>query len=113
MAKYYGFIGYGLQLNTSPGVWEDVITERSYYGDVVRNVIKSQEAEKVNLDLTIGNAFSIVADAFAYENFFAMRYISWSGTLWTVRDVEVRRPRLLIRVGGVYHGPKAAASDDS
>jgi hypothetical protein len=108
MAKFYGEIGYGESEETSPGVWEDVITEKKYYGDVVRNTRKLQEGEKVNNDLTVGNSISIVADAYANEHFFAIRYIRWAGTLWLVSDVEVQSPRLLLRLGGVYNGPVAA-----
>lgn len=107
MAKFFGKIGYGMSMETKPGVYEDVITEKSYYGDVVRNSRGVREGEKVNNDLTVGNSISIVADAYATEHFFAMRYIKWAGTLWIVDDVVVERPRLLLRLGGVYHGPTA------
>ncbi len=107
MAKFFGKIGYGLSMETRPGVWEDVITERDYYGDVVRNSRALQEGEKVNNDLSVGNSISIVADAYANEHFFAIRYIRWAGTLWTVANVDVERPRLILRLGGVYNGPKA------
>lgn len=107
MAKFHGEIGYGTSVETSPGVWEDVITERKYYGDVVKTSRKLLEGEKLNYDLTVGNSISIVADAYANEHFFAIRYIKWAGTFWTVSDVEVERPRLLMRLGGVYNGPKA------
>lgn len=103
--KFYGAIGYGHSVEISPGVWQDVITVKNYYGDVVRNTRKLQEGEDINSDISVQNSISIVADAYANENFFAMRYISWSGTLWVVRDVEVQRPRLLLRLGGVYNGP--------
>ena len=36
-AKFYGEIGYGETVETSPGVYEDIIVERKYYGDVIRN----------------------------------------------------------------------------
>ena len=107
MAKFYGAIGYGTTEETSPGVWSDVIVERYYRGDVVRNSRRLQEGQKVNDDLSVNNSISIVADAYASDNFFAIRYISWAGTLWVVSDVEVQRPRLLLRLGGVYNGPKA------
>lgn len=107
MAKFYGAIGYGVTEETAPGVWKDLITERSYYGDVVRNTRKLQEGENLNNDLTVNNSISIVADAYANEHFFAIRYISWAGALWTVSDVEVQSPRLLLRLGGVYNGPTA------
>jgi len=107
MAKFFGVIGYGVTVETSPGVWQDEITELSYYGDVIRNTRKLQEGENLNNNLTVNNSISIVADAYANEHFFAMRYISWAGTLWTVSDVEVQSPRLLLRLGGVYNGPVA------
>lgn len=109
MAKFYGKIGYGETVETPPGsgVWDDNIVEYSYYGDVVRNTRKSQEGEQLNNDLSVGNSISIVADAYANEHFFAIRYIQWAGTLWVVSDVEVQSPRLLLRLGGVYNGPKA------
>lgn len=110
MTKFFGKIGYGISTQTSPGVWEDVIVEQSYFGNVVRNSRGVREGEKVNNDLTVGNSISIVADAYANEHFFAMRYIEWAGTLWIVDDVVVESPRLLIRLGGVYNGPKAGAS---
>lgn len=109
MAKFYGTIGYGETVEVNPGVWDDLITELKYYGDVVRNTRKSSEGEYLNNDLSVGNSISIVADAYANEHFFAIRYISWAGTLWTVSDVEVQSPRLLLRLGGVYNGPTPAA----
>lgn len=111
MAKFHGEIGYGNTVEKAPGVWEDVITERSYFGDVIRNSRQLREGEGVNNDLTVGNSISIVADAYANEHFFAIRYIRWAGTLWTVKDVEVQSPRLIMRLGGVYNGPQAATPE--
>jgi hypothetical protein len=107
MAKFYGAIGYGETVETVPGVWQDSIVEHNYFGDVVRNTRRLQEGENLNNDLSVGNSISIVADAYANEHFFAIRYIQWAGTLWTVSDVEVQSPRLLLRLGGVYNGPRA------
>jgi hypothetical protein len=107
MAKFHGAIGYGESVEIADGVWDDVITARNYYGDVVRNSRKLQDGQQVNDDLTVGNSISIVADAYAGERFFAIRYVEWAGTLWEVSDVTVESPRLLLRLGGVYNGPKA------
>lgn len=110
MAKFHGQIGYGESVQQAPGVWEDVITEKSYYGDVIRNSRQLREGETVNDDLSVGNSISIVADAYANEHFFAIRYIKWAGTLWKVTNVDVQSPRLILRLGGVYNGPKAEPS---
>ncbi len=109
MAKFYGAIGYGEAVETVSGVWEDTITEHNHYGDIVRNTRKLQDGQKVNNDISVGNSISIVADAYANEHFFAIRYIKWAGALWTVSDVEVQSPRLLLRLGGIYNGPEASA----
>jgi hypothetical protein len=106
MAKFYGAVGYGETVETPPdsGVWKDVITEVSYFGDVIRNTRQSREGEYLNNDISVQNSISIVADQYANEHFFAIRYIRWAGTLWTVTDVEVQSPRLILRLGGVYNG---------
>lgn len=107
MAKFYGEIGYGETVEVRPGVYEDRITEYSYSGDVVRNSRQLENGDKVNNDISVGNSISILADAYASEHFFAMRYIRWAGAYWIITDVDVQRPRLTLRLGGVYNGPKA------
>lgn len=105
MAKFYGKIGYGSTEETTPGVYKDVITEQNYYGDVIRNSRGLRDGESINDDLSVGNSISIVADAYANEHFFAIRYVEWAGTLWKVQNVDVQSPRLILRLGGVYNGP--------
>jgi hypothetical protein len=107
MAKFYGLIGYGFSEETVPGVWADAITEHMYVGDVIRNSRKLQENENLNNDISVGNSISIVADAYANEHFFAIRYLRWAGTNWIVSNVDVQSPRLILRLGGVYNGPTA------
>lgn len=109
MAKFYGEIGYGNSVEIADGVWDDEITELKYYGDVIRNSRKLESGDQINNDLSVGNSISIVADAYANEHFFAMRYIRWAGSLWTISNVDVERPRLILRLGGLYNGPTAPA----
>jgi hypothetical protein len=110
MARFFGRIGYGEPKETAPGVWKDEIIERSYYGDVHRNARNLREGENLNFDLSVQNSISIVADAYANEHFFAIRYVEWAGTLWTISSVEVQSPRLLLRLGEVYNGPTPAVA---
>lgn len=108
MARFYGRVGYGESVETSPGIWVDEIIEHSYYGDVIRNARNLKEGENLNADLSVQNAITIVADAYANDHFFAIRYVEWAGTLWTVSSVEMQSPRLLLRLGEVYNGPTPA-----
>ena len=109
MAKFYDIIGYGESVETAPGVWEDVITERKLYGDVLRNTRRLSNGETLNNELSVGNSISVVADAYAMNNFFAIRYVKWAGTLWEVSEVDVLPPRLTLSHGEVYHGPTYSA----
>jgi hypothetical protein len=108
MARFHGVVGYNNgQVEKKPGVWVDDIIEVPYFGDVLRNSRQLREGESLNNDLTVQNSISIVADAYANEHFHAIRYVDWAGTLWTVDDVTVQSPRLQLRLGGVYNGPRA------
>lgn len=102
--KFYGKIGYGETVETSPGVWEEQITERDYFGDVIRNSNRFQGTNKVNDDLNITNDISIIADPYALKKFCFMRYVIFMGVKWKITNVEVQYPRLIISIGGVYNG---------
>jgi hypothetical protein len=111
MARFSGKIGFAQDAVTAPGVHEEVITERVYYGDIVQNRRLLRGGDEVNPIATSGNSISIVADAFANEQYFAIRYVEWAGVRWTVPDVEVQPPRLLLHLGEVFNGGPASASD--
>lgn len=106
MAKFYGPIGFAVSTEIRTGVWEDVITEHYYCGDVNRNTRRLQSTDKVNDDINISNEISILADPFANGNFHAMRYVGFMGTKWKITNVEVQYPRLILTIGGVYNGPE-------
>lgn len=113
MAKWFGKIGYAETVETEPGIWIDQITERSYYGDVTRNMRNLQTSDSVNDDINISNSISIVADPFANQNFHSMRYIEYMGTLWKISNVNVQYPRLELTLGGVYNGETPRTPQDS
>lgn len=103
MAKWYGMIGYAESVEATPGNWEEQFTERAYYGEIIRNTRRLQGADKVIDDISIANEISIVADPFACQNFHRMRYIEFMGAKWKISDVEVKYPRLILTIGGVYN----------
>lgn len=104
MAKFYGIIGYAETVETKPGVWEEVVVKRPYYGDVVRNNRKLQTSEQLNDNINVNNQFSIVSDPYATQHFYSMKYIEYMGVKWKVTEVEVQYPRLILTVGGIYNG---------
>lgn len=104
MAKWYGKIGYAITKETEPGIWEEQIIERDYFGDVISNRWKRQNSGNVNDDVNISNVISIVADPFANEKCSNMIYVEYMGAKWKITDVEPQFPRLNLTMGGVYNG---------
>lgn len=105
MARYYGVVGFSEgSVETVPGVWDEQIVERPYYGDSNRYTRRLQAGTGVNDDIVVSHEISIVSDPYALQNFHAIRYLTWFGTRWKVTSVEVQYPRLILSVGEEYHG---------
>lgn len=103
--RFHDKVGYVLPAELVGGVSTANITERALTGDVLKTVSSIEPSDKVNDDIRSQNRISVVADAFALENFSFIKYVLWMGTRWYVTSVEVSRPRLILNLGGVYHGP--------
>ena len=104
MAKFYGNIGYEKMVEKNPGVWKEEIVTYPYYGELVRNTRRLQSSDQLNDDITVANEISIIADPFANKNFYSMRYVEFNGAKWKISNVEVRYPRLVLTLGGLYNG---------
>lgn len=104
MAKYYGNIGYFVPVEDEPGVWIQKIVERPYYGDLIRNTSRLQSSGGVNDDINLSNDISIIADPYANENFHHMKYAEFMGAKWKITNAEIKFPRIILTIGGVYNG---------
>lgn len=102
--RYYGEIGYVEQVMTKPGVYEEKITKRNYYGESTKVISKWQTGSGLNDNVEITNTISIIADPYAYDHFYNMRYMEFAGAKWKIVSVEVQRPRLILSIGGLYNG---------
>lgn len=103
MAKWFGKIGFAETKETKPGVWEEIITVREYYGDVTRNTRRFQSSENLNDNIVVSNDISIVADPYAIQNFHSIRYIEFMGAKWKINNAEVSYPRLILTLGDIYN----------
>lgn len=104
MAKWYGAIGYAKSVETSPGVWEDQITEKYYKGDLLANTTRWQASNSANDNLNISHQISIVVDQFAEQNAHMIKYATYMGEKWEIISFEVKYPRLNLWIGGLYNG---------
>ena len=104
MAKTAGFIGYGVETEIKPGVWENGPVEKALYGDLIKNSKRNTNGEGLNDNIVINNQISILADPYAREHFHQIIYVRFMGASWKVTDVTVELPRLILNLGGVYNG---------
>lgn len=104
MNRWFGKIGFADTVETAPSVWSEVITERSYYGDILRNGRRLQSDQQVNSNVTITNQISIVADAYINDHFYNMRWIEFMGAKWKVSEVDASQPpRLVLTLGELWN----------
>ena len=113
MSKWCVKIGYAIQKEAEPGIWEDKIVERDYYGDLLTDNRKRQTNNNVLDEITLSNMVSIIADPFAYNNCSCMAYAEIMGARWKISEVEVKPPRLNLTIGGVYNGNTPRTSEET
>lgn len=103
MAKFSGKIGYIDTVETEPGVWEEKVIEKQYYGDLVKNTSRFTVGDSTNDNITISNSISIVADQYACYNYMHMRYVVFMNSKWKISNAELAYPRIILTLGGQYH----------
>lgn len=109
MAKFHGKIGFAKSERIN-GVWEDVVTEKSYYGEVLQDHRRWDSADKLNDNLDISNRIKIIADSFMKENIGFMKYAEYMGCLWEIKSLDIEYPKIILLLGGVYNGPQATTA---
>lgn len=109
MAKFHGTIGYEEAEEIRQGVFKPKVIEREAFGDILRNYRRLDGGLGTNDDVNLSSQFSIVADPYAMEHYFAIRYVKWNGGCWKVTCVDVQWPRLILTVGGLYNGETPGA----
>lgn len=112
MSRFFGPIGFVESKETEPGssIWEDVVTEKKYRGEITKNVKRWENSDYLNKDINVSNTISIVADPYVSNKLFSIRYIKWLGSYWEITSAEVQPPRIILTLGGVYNGPVASTS---
>ena len=105
MPKFWGPVGFIELKEIKPGVWDEVPTERTYGGNINRDIRILQNGGQVNDNISVSNTISIVADAYANMHYHTIKYVILNGVKWKVTNVDAsQRPRLILSLGGVYNG---------
>lgn len=110
--KFAGRIGFWEKdRETKPGVYRPRIVEKTYIGDVLRNVRRFQTAEnQQNDNLVVSNRISIFSDLYMRNNWSSIKYVLWNRVKWKVTSVDIGSyPRVILDLGGVYNGEETAS----
>ena len=102
--KWYGEIGFEMQKETTPGVYDSEFVKRNYYGDTKTLSTRWNTTENLHDDIRLVTKISVMADPFLFEQFPFMKYITFSGHKWTITDIVPNRPRIELTLGGLYNG---------
>lgn len=105
--RFYGKVGYQIEVEGEDSVWEPHVVAKPYFGDVLRNTSRRDTGDAINDTINVNNRISIVADPFAFENFQNMKYVEWLKQNWCIKSAELQPPRIILEVGGVYNGEVA------
>lgn len=104
MSKWFGKLGFVETKETELSVHSEIVTERDCYGDLTRNTRRNQSSDKVNDDISLANTLSVIADPYVQEHFCNLRYVTLYGRKWKVTDASVEYPRIVLTLGGLWHG---------
>lgn len=111
MAKWYGKVGIADTVKVESGYFENQVVEHPCQGDVISNRWKRQNSGGINDDINLSNQISIIADPYILYHYSTIAYVEYMGTKWKVTDVEVQFPRLILNVGGVWHGNTSGTTE--
>lgn len=103
MARFSGLVGYVTQEESVPGVWTPVEKPRKMKGDIISQTANNTSSEYLNDNVTLNHRVSLIGDAYAFGNYFNIKWIKMDGHKWKVTNIEVKRPRIIVSLGGVWN----------
>ena len=112
MARYHGKVGFLIPKdNQETGIAEPEVVEKPFFGTVLEHVRRWETTEHINDNLTVANQIAITADDFAFKYASSIAYVEYMGGLWKVTSIRVKRPRIILTLGGVWNGQTPVSSE--
>ena len=103
MNKWSGLIGFVTYEDDGSGNFMPKNIERSYKGDVVKLTRRLQTTDQKFDKIVMNNRLSIICDVFMNENIYNIKYATFKGAKWTVTDIDMQYPRIIITLGELYN----------
>lgn len=103
--RYSGKFGYSVQTETSPGVWEDVITERDMLGTVLQRTEVLDGEGTILPRYRTTTSISVLSNGVNQMTYANLAYVVYKGIRWQPGSIVEEFPRLTVYIGDEYHGP--------
>ena len=103
--RYAGHLGVVQEVETSPGVWEDRITEQEVLGTM--KTLTETHASEDNVHPNVSSTRSVVVGALGIgpQDHSNIKYITHVGKRWTLSSIVDEPPNIRVYFGEEYHGP--------
>lgn len=106
--RYSGKLGIAQQVEKSPGVWEETITERPVIGDLVQRSETVETSDEVLPRYRTTTSVSLLDRGVGPQNNSDLRYLTHAGRRWTISSDVSEFPNVVLYFGEEYHGPVPA-----
>ena len=109
MARYRGRVGFVTQIDDQEtGNVRDEAMEKVFFGKVLEHSRRWQGSDTVTDDLQLGCQIAITGNDFAFRYASAICYCEYMGGFWKVTGIKIKRPEIILTLGGVYNGKRQA-----
>lgn len=102
MARFIGRVGFAMYEEVDR-IAREVYHEISYRGEYITSAVRWMDKQQINDDLTMENRISLIASGYLRKHLGAIRYVVIGEEKWKVTRVEMRHPRVILSIGGVYN----------
>lgn len=104
MTKFRGKIGINRgPIETSPGIFTPTIEEVEVTGEI-RSIGARWRNASLRETVSARHVLSIVTPESSVAEYTEVVYIWWQTQKWAVVEIEYKRPRVELTLGGVYNG---------
>lgn len=103
MARFFGQVGYVTQVETVPGVWQNLEKVRKMKGDIIRQNSNNRGSSQLHDDVVLNHRISLIGDAYCFDNYFNLKWVKMDTKKWKVVGVEIQRPRIIVSLGGLWN----------
>ena len=86
--KCSGKIGYARTEETSPGIYQEIIVEKQYYGDIVRNSTQILDSNTINSSIKLNNSISVLCNNYMSDNIGCVRYMTFKKSKWKISNMK-------------------------